>query len=744
MNQIGPMKTAWILLLWLALSATAGEADDLTLWYQQPAADNKPMDEALAIGNGRLGALVFGAPARERLSVNESSLWTGDENPTGDYDRMGAYQVFGNVFVHLPGQERTTRYRRDLDLGQALAQVSYEVGGVEFQREFFCSHPAGVLVARFTAGVRGGYTGRVELADSHGAPTRLNGNRMTVSGTLANGLKYEWQMLVLPEGGTVTTTQGAALEFKGCDRLTLLLVAGTDYAMDYAKHYRGADPHARLTDQLDAAAARDYASLRSEHLRDFQSLFNRVALDLGSSSEAQRALPTDRRKREAVQAVDPGLERLLFQYGRYLLIGCSRAGGLPANLQGLWNDNNNPPWHADYHANINVQMNYWPAEVANLAECHQPFFDLIQSQLPAWRAATAAAPEFRTADGGMTKRGFAIRTSHNIFGGLGWKWDKTANAWYCQHLWEHYAFGGDTNYLRRVAYPILKETCEFWEDHLKTLPDGRLVVPNGWSPEHGPDEDGVSYNQEIVWDLFNNFVQASDCARRRPGVPEQNRHAARPPGHARRRQLGPVARMDDREKRRTRGPGKSRARHARRSSSAHLALVRGLSRRANQRGPDAGTGPGGEGVARCARDRRRERRARVVVRVARGAVCALAGWRERAPHVAAVVLGPEYVSEPVRPPSADADGRQLRDHGRRRRDAVAESCRRDRTAARTAPGLAHRLGQGPARPRRLRSGYGVERRKTRHRGRPFAERESAPVALWKPGARPAGCQGRDI
>jgi alpha-L-fucosidase 2 len=149
--------------------------------------------------------------------------------------------------------------------------------------------------------------------------------------------------------------------------------------------------------------------------------------------------------------------------------------------------------------------------VANLAECHLPFFDLVQSQLPAWRKATALAPEFKTPSGEMTRRGFAIRTSHNIFGGMGWKWDKTANAWYGQHFWEHYAFGLDADYLRANAYPVLKETCEFWEDHLKTLPDGRLVVPNGWSPEHGPDEDGVSYNQEIVWDLFNNYVQACDA-----------------------------------------------------------------------------------------------------------------------------------------------------------------------------------------------------------------------------------------
>jgi alpha-L-fucosidase 2 len=156
-----------------------------------------------------------------------------------------------------------------------------------------------------------------------------------------------------------------------------------------------------------------------------------------------------------------------------------------------------------------VQMNYWLAEVANLAECHTPLFDLIRSQLPMWRRATESAKEFSTPAG--KPRGFALRTSHGIHGDLGWKWDKTANAWYGQHLWEHYAFGRDTAYLREVAYPILKQTCEFWEDQLKALPDGSLVVPNGWSPEHGPVEDGVSYNQQIVWDLFNNYVEASEA-----------------------------------------------------------------------------------------------------------------------------------------------------------------------------------------------------------------------------------------
>jgi alpha-L-fucosidase 2 len=332
---------------------------------------------------------------------------------------------------------------------------------------------------------------------------------LTAAGALDNGLKYEWQILVLPEGGSVESN-GTSLAFSRCDGLTLLIVAGTDYAMDYTNGYRGADPHPRLTAMIKAASEKGREALEEEHETDFRSLFDRVTLDLGRSSTAQRGLPTDQRRLEAFQKTDPELERLLFQYGRYLLISCSRPGGLPANLQGLWNDRNDPAWHSDYHANINVEMNYWPAEPAGLPECQLPFFDLIDSQLPAWRKATAASPEFKTASGGMSARGFAIRTSHNIYGGMGWRWDKTANAWYCRHFWEHYSFTRDRDFLRNTGYPIMKETCEFWEDHLETLPDGRLVVPKGWSPEHGPTEDGVSYNQEIVWDLFDNYVRAAD------------------------------------------------------------------------------------------------------------------------------------------------------------------------------------------------------------------------------------------
>ncbi len=512
------MKFKLVISLFAVLAYVAQlSAADLTLWYQQPASDKKPMDEALPIGNGRMGGLIFGAPERERIIVNEDSLWTGGENPSGNYDTMGAYQVLGNVFVKFEGTTNVTDYRRDLDLATALAHVSYIANGTQFEREFLCSHPAGVLAARFTANKKAACTGSIELQDTHDAKISADGQGLVASGTLSNGMKFEWQLRVLNQGGSVKLTPGIAgqadaaqIKFAGCNSLTLLIVAGTDYAFDYASHFHGTDPHAVLTKRMDAAAKKSFAVLKRDHIKDYQAMFNRMAVDFSKSTTAQTKLPTDQRKLKAFKTVDPGLEALLFQYGRYLLIACSRPGGLPANLQGLWNDNNSPAWHSDYHANINIQMNYWPAEPANLTECAEPFFDLVNSQLPAWRKATAKAKEFKTADGQFAKRGFAIRTSHNITGGMGWRWDNTANAWYCLHYWEHFAFDRDTNFLRQTAYPIMKETCEFWQDQLKTLPDGKLVVPDAWSPEHGPSEDGVSYSQEIVWNLFNNFVQAAD------------------------------------------------------------------------------------------------------------------------------------------------------------------------------------------------------------------------------------------
>jgi len=362
---------------------------------------------------------------------------------------------------------------------------------------------------RFSADRPGSCSGAVRLQGTHKETTGAEGRSLRFSGALDNGLKYETKLLALNDGGAIQAGEGK-IEFKNCNSVTLLLAAGTDYVMDYRRNYRGEDPHAAIERRLASAAAQKYEDLKAAHIADFQSLFNRVSLDLGATPPDRLALPIDQRKvLHAEKGGDPALEELLFQYGRYLMISCSRPGGLPANLQGLWNDSNNPPWHSDYHANINIQMNYWLAEPANLAECHTTLFDLITSQLEPWRKATAAEKRFKTASG--QSRGWAVRTSHGINGDMGWQWDVPANAWYCQHFWWHYAFGGDKPWLRTVAYPVMKETCQFWEDRLKELPDGRLVVPNGWSPEHGPHEDGVSYCQQIVWDLFNNYVAASEA-----------------------------------------------------------------------------------------------------------------------------------------------------------------------------------------------------------------------------------------
>ena len=507
------MKVLSLAALVVFGATVVSSASDLLLWYQQPAVATRTsplINEALAIGNGRIGGLIAGGTAREQVVLDEDSLWIGGDNPSGNDATMGSYQMLGNVFINLPGHETVADYRRDLDIGDALAHVSYSVNGVKFSREYFCSHADGVLVIHLTADKPGSYTGSIELNDSHETPIVAGKNHLTNAGALTNGLKYEAQLVAINAGGSLQAN-GSSLEFSNCDSLMLVVAAGTDYAMDYAKGYRGEDPHARVTKQAASAAAQNYDALKTAHENDFHSLFDRVALNLGNSSAGQTALPTDQRKVLAATTVDPQLEELLFQYGRYLLISCSRPGGLPANLQGLWTDSNFPPWHSDYHANINVELNYWPAEPANLSECAIPLFDLVQSQLPAWRKTTALAREFRTSSGAMTTRGFAIRTSHNIYGGMGYKWDNTANAWYALHFWEHYAFSGDKDYLKQTAYPYLKEVCEFWEDHLKTLPDGRLVVPNALSPEHGPTEDGVSYSQEIVWDLFNNYIAASDA-----------------------------------------------------------------------------------------------------------------------------------------------------------------------------------------------------------------------------------------
>jgi len=477
--------------------ADNARADCLT--FHAPATNWEK--EALPLGNGRLGGMVFGGVAEERIQFNEDSLWTGDER--GQPEHIGAYQAFGDLYITITGAP-ATEYRRELDIGRAVHRVTYSSDGATHTRDYFCSYPAQVMVLHFSADKPGRHSGTVTLADMHGGQIAADNNRITCNGSLSNGLQYESQVLVLNSGGTVTVSENQVV-FDKADSLTLLLAADTDYLNEYGRDWRGAHPHERLVAQLAAASAKGYEKLFSEHVEDYRHLFERVRLVLGRPNPGHSALPTDQRLASYQHGEpDPGLESLLFQYGRYLLIASSRPGhgSLPANLQGLWNASNKPPWQSDYHSNINVQMNYWLAETANLPECAKPLLTYIDSLREVRKKYTRE--QYGT-------RGWTVQTSNNIFGGSKWKWNIPGSAWYCQHLWEHYAFSLDRDYLGKCAYPVMKEVCEFWEDHLKELPGRELVAPDGFSPEHGPAaEDGVSHDQQIIWDLFTNFIEASD------------------------------------------------------------------------------------------------------------------------------------------------------------------------------------------------------------------------------------------
>jgi len=512
-----------------AIAAPA--AADLTLRYTQPAPDTPAgwEKEALPIGNGRIGAMIFGQLARERLQFNDITLWTGDGKT------MGAYQPFGDVYINLPGHERrTTAYARQLDIGHSLHTVSYRHGGVKFKREALASYPAQVIALRLTADKRGQYTGSIELTDMHNARIDALGDRIVASGALPNAMRYASQVQVLNEGGTLAV-DGNKITFTGSDAVTLILGAGTSYVLDSAKRFQGEDPLPRVTAQVNAAA-RPWATLLAEHQKDFNAQFNRMSVDFGAASPQRRALTTDQRiETYTAEGNDPGLEAQYFQYGRYLLISSSR-DSLPANLQGLWNNSLTPPWNSDYHTNINIQMNYWPAEPANLSQNALPFLNFVQGMAPVYRQLIADTAAKAIADpasvamatpdlsgtavqreetfvsaAGKPVRGWTVRTESNPFGAMGYVWNKTGNAWYAQHFWEHYAYTQDKAYLRTVAYPVMQEAVAFWQDYLKRLPDGRLVAPLGWSPEHGPIEDGVTYDQAIIWDLFNNTVDAADA-----------------------------------------------------------------------------------------------------------------------------------------------------------------------------------------------------------------------------------------
>ena len=493
-----------VTVLFTGSACLAQESPAIKLWYKQPAA--KWSDEALPIGNGRLGAMFFGGVEREVIQFNEQSLWSGDNNWDGEYETgdhgFGSYRNFGEIIIDFTDKSAFSDYSRSLDISTGIHQTSFIQNKVKISREGFASYPDQVMVFEYKANGNHAFSGSISLRSAQGALSSAAGSSISFIGEMPNHLKYAAKLLVQNKGGKVQSND-THLIFENCNALTLILDARTNYKPDYQSNWRGEDPAALIEKEIVAAKAKGYRKLREAHLKDLNTMLSRVSINIGSSDGEVSTLPTDERlKKYAAGGTDPDLEETMFQYGRYLLASSSRPGGLPANLQGLWNDSNTPAWASDYHNNINVQMNYWAAESTNLSECHLPLIDFIVAAQEPCRIAT------RKAFGEKT-RGWTARTSQNIFGGNGWEWNIPASAWYAQHVYEHWAFTKDNAYLRNTAYPVIKEVCEYWEDHLKTMPNGQLMVPNGWSPEHGPREDGIMMDQQLVWDLFQNYLDVA-------------------------------------------------------------------------------------------------------------------------------------------------------------------------------------------------------------------------------------------
>jgi alpha-L-fucosidase 2 len=471
-------------------SAAAPE-HKLSLWYRQPATNW--MTSALPIGNGRIGAMVFGSVQQEHLQFNDKTLWTGNTTT------RGAYQNFGDLYFDFPGLTAVTDYRRELDLEESAARVRYLVGSTEYTREYFASYPDNVVVMRFAASQPGAVSFTVGVTDAHTGTKTSSADTITISGSLTL-LSYEAQVKVINEGGSLSVSSNQ-ITVTNANAVTVLLAAGTNYSPT-STTYTGTAPHAAVTTQISNASAKTYVQLKASQVADYQSLFNRVSLSL---DDTKPTIPTN----ELLASFNAGtfnaaLEVLYFQFGRYLMIGSSRGIALPANLQGLWNNSNTPPWECDIHSNINIEMNYWPAETTNLSECHVPFTDYVYNEAMVQTSWSSMASS-------LSCRGWTMKTQNNIFAYSDWNWNRPANAWYCMHLWQHYLYTLDTAYLSAKAYPVMKKACEFWIDRLITDTDGTLVAPDEWSPEHGNWENGVSYAQQLIWDLFTNTIQASQA-----------------------------------------------------------------------------------------------------------------------------------------------------------------------------------------------------------------------------------------
>ncbi len=539
-------KFQLVVFLAVCIPLLAGaDAMDQLIWFDSPASDWER--EGLPIGNGALGAMITGEVDAERIQFNEKTLWEGGPSSVEGYDfgwpqqvkpknlaniqrlireqgsvtperaaealgrrtrGYGHYQNFGNLRLEHQILGQVSDYRRQLDLARAMVEVTFDAGEIQYKREYFASYPAGSIVARLSANRRGAINTVISLQAPENRTASYKGNSESISieGELKeNKLKYFAALKISIKDGK-RYYQNNAIHIENASEVLLVWSATTNYRQKYPT-YLGELKKDEISVRIKREAKKGYKKLLDEHLRDYEALYGRVQLNLNHKMSGSPTAKLLQQYQGLGRPSDLALEQLYFQYGRYLLIASSRAGSLPANLQGVWNNSSRPPWNADYHVNVNLQMNYWPAETTNLAETSEPLFDFIDSLVEPGRSAAQKIAGVH---------GWTLFLNTNIWGFTGviqWPtafWQPEAGAWLAQHYYEHYLFNMDEHFLRTRAYPVMKEAAQFWLEFLSEDKSGEVFVANpSFSPEQGPFVAGAAMSQQIVYDLFENTFTAA-------------------------------------------------------------------------------------------------------------------------------------------------------------------------------------------------------------------------------------------
>lgn len=551
---------------------TPNSLDGRAIWLRADGSGMNPDREwenaSLPIGNGSLGANILGSVAAERITLNEKTLWKGGPNTAGgadyywkvnkqsasvmeeirqaftdgDYEkaelltrknfnglahyeegdetpfRFGSFTTMGEIYVETGLSEiGMSDYYRALSLDSAMAVVSFKKDNTRYMRKYFISYPDSVMAMKFTANKTGKQNLVLRYCPNSEAKSSLRADDtdgLLYTGVLENnGMKFAIRIKAITKGGTTTVEQDRLI-VKDADEVVFLLTADTDYKMNFQpdfkdpKTYVGSDPEQTTRKTMEGAIRKGYDELYRAHEADYTSLFNRVKLQLNPEVTA-RNLPTNLRLANYRKGqADYRLEELYYQYGRYLLIACSRPGNMPANLQGMWHNNLNGPWRVDYHNNINIQMNYWPACSTNLGECTRPLVDFIRSLVK---------PGAETAKAYFNARGWTASISANIFGftsplsseDMSWNFNPMAGPWLATHIWEYYDYTRDKEFLKSTGYDLLKSSSQFTVDYLWHKPDGTYTAAPSTSPEHGPVDEGTTFVHAVVREILLNAIEAS-------------------------------------------------------------------------------------------------------------------------------------------------------------------------------------------------------------------------------------------